>query len=129
MPIDILIARWLGIFWIIVGLSHLLLPKTWAALLLPLRDRDTGGFILAGISLPIGLVIIVGHNIWVWDIPVIVTVVGWMTSLKSVIYLLIPRAHTRVMSSSARVELGLRLVGALVIVLGALVAYDAFFRR
>jgi uncharacterized protein YjeT (DUF2065 family) len=129
MPIDILIARWLGIFWIIVGLSHLLHPAKWASLLLPLRDRDTGGFILAGMSLPIGLVIILGHNIWVWDIPVIVTVAGWMTSLKSVIYLLFPSAHTRVMSSSVRLELGIRLVGMPIMILGALVAYDAFCRR
>lgn len=129
MPIDILIARWFGIFWMIAGVSHVLYPAKWASLFLPLRDRDTGGFILAGMSLPIGLVIIVGHNIWVWDIAVIVTVAGWMTTLKSVIYLLFPRAHTRVMSSSVRIEPGIRIVGGAMIFLGALVAYDVFFRR
>ncbi|MBI4657265.1 MAG: hypothetical protein HY735_00190 [Verrucomicrobia bacterium] len=129
MPLDTLIARWVAILWLICGVSHLLHPATWAKLLLPLRDRDTGGFILAGMSLPVGLIIILGHNIWVWGLPVIVTVAGWMTTLKSVIYLLFPRAHVRVMSSDVRVERGIRIVGAVLMVLGALTAYDSFYRR
>jgi hypothetical protein len=62
MSLDVLIARWLAIFWILAGLSHFLHPAKWAALLLPLRDRDTGGFILAAMSLPVGLFIILGHK-------------------------------------------------------------------
>ena len=134
MPVEILIARWLALLWLICGLSHLLLPAKWSDLLLPLRDRETGGFILAAMSLPVGLIIILGHNIWVWDLPVIVTLAGWMTTVKSVIYLLFPRAHAHVMRAServigARMENGFRIVGAVMIFLGAVTAYDSFIRR
>lgn len=133
MPIELLISRWVAVLWLICGVSHLLFPAKWGELLVPLRERETGGFILAAMSLPVGLVIILGHNIWVWDLPVIVTAAGWMTTGKSVIYLLIPKAHTHVMRSAERatgpgMEKGFRLVGALMIVLGSLTAYDSFFR-
>ncbi len=134
MPIELLIARWVAVVWLICGLSHVLFPAKWGDLLLPLRDRETGGFILAAISLPLGLVIILGHNIWVWDLPVIVTVAGWMTTAKGVVYLLFPRAHMHVMRSGERVtgagmENGFRIVGAVMVLLGAITAYDSFFRR
>lgn len=120
--------------WIVCGLSHLLYPAKWAALFLPLKERDTGGFILAGMSLPVGLIVILGHNIWVWDIRVIITLAGWMATLKSVAYLLFPRAHRAVMRSSERLaggglERGFRMIGAILIVLGILTGYDAFCRR
>ena len=111
------------------GLSHVLHPAKWSALLLPLRERETGGFILAAMSLPAGLLIVLGHNVWVWGIAVIVTVAGWMMSLKSVIYLLVPNAHVRVMPSKVRFEKGSRIIGGVMMVLGALTAYDSFFRR
>jgi hypothetical protein len=134
MPLDILIARWVAVCWLVCGVSHALCPAQWVALLWPLRERDTGGFILAAMSLPIGLVIILGHNIWVWDLPVIVTAAGWLTTLKSVVYLVFPRAHMRVMRAGERLtgerrEKGFRIVGSVMIVLGAVTAYDAFFRR
>ena len=134
MPLDILIARWVAVLWLICGLSHALFPAKWVALLWPLRERDTGGFILAAMSLPAGLVIILGHNIWVWDLPVIVTVAGWMATIKSVVYLLFPRAHKLVMRSGERmtgehIDRGFRIIGIVMIVLGAVTAYDSFYRR
>jgi uncharacterized protein YjeT (DUF2065 family) len=129
MPLDLFIARWVAVLWLMFGLSHLLHPARWAALLMPLRERDTGGFLLASFNLPLGLLVVLGHNIWVWDLPVIVTVAGWMTIFKSTVYLLFPRTHARVMTLNQRPEKGFRVIGAVLMVLGALVAYDAFCRR
>src|SRR5437899_1033707 len=104
MPLDTFIARWVAIVWLVFGLSHAMYPATWAALLLPLRERETGGLLLASFNFPVGLVVILGHNVWVWDLAVIVTVAGWMTTLKSATYLLFPRAHMLVMSAGRRPE-------------------------
>jgi threonine/homoserine/homoserine lactone efflux protein len=85
--------------------------------------------LLGAISLPFGLVIVLGHNICVWGLPLIVTVLGWLITLKCTIYLLVPWAHRRAMPNSQRMERGLRLVGGLIVFLGALAGYDAFFCR
>lgn len=128
MPLEIIIARWTALMWIIFGLSHLLHARRWVQLLYPLKERPEGGFVLALLGLPFGLVMILGHNLWVWDIPVIVTIAGWATTLKSTIYLLFPTAHRRVMAANAKPEVGFRIVGAVFIVLGMVVGYHTFSR-
>jgi len=129
MTVSVLIARFTSVGMIISGLSHLLNPAFWSELLLPLRDRKSGGLLLGAISLPFGLVIVLGHNIWVWGLPLIVTVFGWLTTLKCTIYLLVPWAHRRAMPVGTQMERGLRIVGGIMILLGALAGYDAFFCR
>ena len=129
MPLELIIARWTALMWVIFGLSHLLHARLWVALLYPFKEKPEGGFVLALLGLPFGLIMILGHNIWVWDIPVIVTIAGWATTLKSTIYLLFPTAHRRVMSANARPEIGFQIVGAAFIVLGLVVGYDVFLRR
>ena len=126
MSLETIIARWTALMWIVFGLSHLLHAGRWVALLYPLKERPEGGFVLALLGLPFGLMMILGHNVWVWDIPVIVTIAGWLTTFKSTIYLLFPNAHRRVMAANAHPETGFRVVGAVFFVLGVLVAYDAF---
>lgn len=129
MPIETLIERWFGIGWLIFGLSHLLYPAKWAALFLPLRERETGGLLLGLFNLPLGLVVVLGHNVWVWGIPVVVTLAGWVMILKSVVYLLFPRALSRVMPTDKRMETAFRIAGALSILLGGLLIYESFKPR
>src|SRR5687767_2862235 len=111
MSIETLIARWVAITWIAFGLSHVLHPAAWTAMVLPLRERAYGGLLIATFNFPIGLAIVLGHNVWVWDIPVLVTLVGWLTTAKSAVYLVIPRGHLRVMPTADRLEGGFRVVG------------------
>ena len=129
MPIETLIERWFAIGWLIFGLSHVLYPAKWAALFLPLRESETGPLLLALFNLPLGLVVVLGHNVWVWGIPVAVTLAGWVMVIKSVVYLLFPRALSRVMPSDKRMESAFRIAGALSIFLGALLIYDSFYQR
>ena len=118
MALETLIERWFAVGWLIFGLSHLLYARKWAALLLPLRERDTGALLLGLFNLPFGLVVVLGHNVWVWGIPVVVTLAGWVMVLKSVVYLLLPRALSRVMPTEERMEGAFRMAGALGILLG-----------
>lgn len=128
LDLNILIERWFAVGWLVFGLSHLLYPAKWAALFLPLRERETGGLLLGTFNLLLGLFVILGHNVWTWSIPVIVTLAGWIMTLKSIIYLLFPRALARVMPPAERLQIGFRIAGAVAILLGALLAYDSFCR-
>ena len=129
MPIETLIERWFAIGFLIFGLSHLLYPAKWAALFLPLRQRETGGLLLALFNLPLGLMVVLGHNVWVWGIPVVVTLAGWVMILKSVVYLLFPRALSCVMPTDERMVRAFRIAGAVSMLLGALLSYDSFYQR
>jgi len=46
-------------------------------------------------TLPTGLVILLGHNIWAWDWPVVVTIAGWGMTIKATLYLIFPALPNR----------------------------------
>jgi hypothetical protein len=126
MSLELLIERWFAVGALIFGLSHLLYPATWAALFLPLRERETGALLLGTFNLLLGLFLILGHNIWRWGPPVIVTLTAWLMTLKSIVYLLFPRALGRVMPSDVRMQRAFRIAGAVMILMGVLLTYDTF---
>jgi prepilin-type N-terminal cleavage/methylation domain-containing protein len=57
------------------------------------------------------------------------TLAGWVMILKSVVYLLFPRALSRVMPTNERMESAFRIAGGVSILLGALLIYDWFHQR
>jgi hypothetical protein len=74
------------------GLSHALQPSRWAALFGDLLPRPCAALYIGIFTLPLGLLIVLTHNVWVLGLPVVVTVIGWAWTVKSVGYLLYPRA-------------------------------------
>jgi uncharacterized protein YjeT (DUF2065 family) len=126
MPLELLIERWFAIGLLIFGLSHLLHPRQWAAVFLPLGESDTGGLLVATFTLPLGLIIVLAHNVWVWAVPVIVTFIGWAMLAKSLVYLFVPRALRRIVRDCQRTQLAFRIAGVVMLLAGALLVYDAF---
>ena len=129
MPLDLLIERWFAIGFLAFGLSHLLYPAKWAAVFLPLRDSDSGGLLLATFTLPLGLLVVLGHNIWVWGLPVIVTLIGWAMIVKSLFYLFVPHALLLMMRDRQRMQGGFSIAGVAMILLGALLVYHSFYKK
>jgi predicted phage tail protein len=129
MPIETFIERWFAFGLLVFGLSHLLHPVRWAAFVQPLQQRESGAFLVGLFNLPLGLAVVLGHNVWVWGITVIVTVLGWSMILKGVAYLLFPRAISHVMPTGERMVQGFRGAGVVCILLGALLIYHSFYQR
>ena len=128
MPLNLLIERWFAIGFLIFGLSHLLYPAQWAALFLPLRERETGRLLLGTLNLLLGLFVILAHNVWTWRPPVIVTLAGWVMTFKGTAYLLLPQALAMVMPSDNRMQKAFKIAGAISILLGALLAYSSLYQ-
>jgi hypothetical protein len=126
MSIEMLIERWFAVGSLFFGLSHLVSPERWAALFLPLRDNPVGGLLLALFNLPIALLIVLGHNVWVWDARTIVTLAGWIMMGKSLVYLFVPGSLGRVMPQRERFVRAIRVAGVLMTIVGAVLVYDVF---
>lgn len=129
MPLDLLIERWFAIGFLVFGLSHLLYPGQWAAVFLPLRESETGGLLLAMLTLPLALLVVLTHTIWVWGLPVIVTLLGWAMVIKSLFHLFIPRALQLMLRDCERSQRAFKIAGVVMMLLGALLVYDSFYRK
>lgn len=128
MTLQIFIARFLSISLLITAISHVAQPKLWRNFFLLLKGTGVAGIIIAMYTLPLGLVIVLGHNVWVMDVPVIITICGWGMVIKSVIYALIPGWVDRVIPEGENAHRKYVLAGVLMIPLSLLLVYYAFFR-
>jgi hypothetical protein len=82
----------------VLGLSHILQPKAWAAFFILLRSKgEAGAFVDGFLNLPLGGVIIGFHNKWS-GLPVVLTLVGWCLLIKGLIRFCAPKLALRMMT-------------------------------
>ena len=82
IEVSIFFARLWGSFFLIFGALFIVtrqLGKT-------IEMTDDKGFVISTgyITLLMGLVTVILHNVWVWNWTVIITVMGWSTLIKGI---------------------------------------------
>lgn len=128
MTIATLIAKFFSVSLLVVGASHLAQPRLWRDFFITIKSTGFAGFIIAMFTLPQGLLIVLGHNVWVLDIPVIITICGWGMTIKSVIYALIPGRAETMIPEGANAHRKYAWGGALIIPVSILLVWHSFFR-
>jgi hypothetical protein len=90
-PRTIFLSRLLGVYYILVTLSTIIRKQFMVAWATELTHNPAGMFLAGVVTLAIGLAIVVAHNIWSGGaLPVIVTLLGWTTVVKSLLFLFLP---------------------------------------
>jgi hypothetical protein len=131
LPRTLFLSRLIGLYCILVALSMITRKQaTLESVTAVLRDPSMM-FVLGAITLIAGLAMVLAHNIWSGGaLVVIVTLVGWMTLIKSLSFLFV----------SSEVEAGFFLrqlhyqelfyvYGAFPLVLGIYLTYAGFKSR
>ncbi len=120
------IERFYGLSLVVVGLSHICQPRLWADFFLLLKRTGTAAVIIPMFTFPVGLLIVLGHNVWVADVAVLVTIAGWGMMFKSVTYALIPGHADRMVPDGPRANRMYVYGGIAAVVLGAVILYQGF---
>jgi hypothetical protein len=111
------IQEFAAVCFFIVGMSHILQPRAWVHFFVLLRGLgEPGSFVNALLTLPMGVGIVVFHNVW-RGIPTVLTLLGWAYVLKSLLYLVYPLAGVRSLSRVS-VETANRFVAVGVVLVG-----------
>jgi hypothetical protein len=121
-----LIAKVYSAGFLLVGLSHLAHPRLWADLFAGAVRSRHAAFLIGTLTLPAGLLIVVGHNVWVPGPRTLITLAGWGMTLKAATYLLFPRSADRLVTAGATPR-HFAAAGAVMSVLGVLLVVDSFF--
>jgi len=80
MDATIFLARFLGGFYLIFG--FLFVTAKYLGKVID-KTNDKWFTVSTGYNtLLLGLVTVVLHNVWVWDWPVVITIIGWSTLIK-----------------------------------------------
>jgi putative exporter of polyketide antibiotics len=85
------LSRLIGLYAILVALSMFSRGQASAETVAALLQNPSMVFVLGVVMLAAGLAMVLAHNIWSGGaLVVVVTLVGWMTLIKSLVFLFLP---------------------------------------
>jgi len=91
LPRTIFLCRLIGLYCLLCALSMMIRKQSIVATVTTLVHDAPLMFFIGVITLVAGLAMILAHNIWSGGAPaVIVTLVGWTTLAKGLLFLLLP---------------------------------------
>lgn len=112
---------------LLMGLSHLVQPQLWVRFFAVMRQTGLAAAIIPMYTLPLALVLIVGHNVWDWGWPLVLTLAGWGMTIKCALYLVVPGLADRVLERKlVKAARSFQIAGALMTFLGAVLTWQAW---
>jgi len=87
-PRTTFLGRLIGLYCILVSLSMVIHKQATVDMVTALLHNGPLLFLLGVITVPAGLAMVLGHNVWSGGAePVIVTLAGWATLIKGTLFL------------------------------------------
>jgi len=101
VDVSIFLAKVLGLYLVIIGVAFLF-KMEWIkkGALVALKDPGLG-LLTAIITLIIGILLVVSHNIWRADWTVVITLIAWITFIKGIIRIYNPTFFTKWVESDS----------------------------
>lgn len=126
MELSTVLPKILAWSYFFVGISILFHRAFWAEMLIEISYTKSVLIAFGFFFLPLGLLIVMVHNVWVWSPVVMITIIGWALILKSVIWLLCPNLMQRLIPSKAFIEKWIVIDGGLFVGLTAWLLFHLY---
>jgi uncharacterized protein YjeT (DUF2065 family) len=126
METSILLAKLVGPVMLVLGLFVTLNPARMRRIGREFLDSDALIFISGIITLPVGLAIVVTHNIWAADWRALITLIGWIAILAGIARLALPAAMKRVGEAMLEKPAIIAAPGALMAIIGGYLSWQGY---
>jgi hypothetical protein len=125
--LTIFLAKLLGLYCVIVAVTMMVNRRTMIDAAHALI-RSPPSVLLAGvIAIGVGLGLVIGHNVWSGGaLPVVVTIVGWVSLIKGVVLLALPQGQMAKLYELLRYERFYLAYAGVTLVLGLYLTFAAF---
>ena len=127
MENSIFIARIFGLCYLVLGLGFALNRNTFVRVMEDFCKNATSIFFGGALSLVIGVVIILTHNLWVGNWTVMITIIGWGGFIKGVWMIVFPNSVEKFMQAYLKNKNILVVHSILALVFGAVLTFFGFF--
>jgi len=130
-PRTLFLSRLIGLYCILVALSMITRRQATVDTVTALLQNPSMMLILGAITLIAGLAMVLAHNIWSGGaLVVIVTLVGWITLIKSLSFLFLPpEMEARLFLEQLHYRQLFYMYTAFSLVLGVYLTYGGFKSR
>jgi hypothetical protein len=125
MDMTIVLAKALGIIFVVMGISIISNKKSISGVLADLEE-DPGFLWIAGLmALLIGAFMVAVHNTWGSGFQTVISLIGWLSIIKGTVMLVIPDASMSIYKKVAG-NMALTLSGYAVLIIGLVLLYEGF---
>lgn len=100
MCVSLFYAQVIGAFLFFMSLAMLISQTRYKKFSHDVVANATTSIIMGMIGLLLGLIIVMSHNIWVTDWPVLITIIGWFLVLINLFRLFFPEPHAQMVRDS-----------------------------
>ena len=126
-PISIYLAKLIGLAWLIIGIALVTRPQSFQNTVKDVAKSNAIMTLISFIPLVIGLAIVIGHNVWVKNWIVLVTIIGWLTLLCGIMRLFFHKECMKYMAKTATNRSFFVFWGVILIIVGGFLTAKSFF--
>jgi hypothetical protein len=126
MSTSIFLARLIGPVMALVGVSLLANEAAFRKMALEFLRTPALIFFSGMILMPAGLAVVLSHNVWVMDWPVIITLLGWAAVISGAIRVFAPERATKAGKNFLTRKIFTTVAAAIWVVVGAVLCYFGF---
>ena len=126
METSLFIAKIFGLSYLVICGAFLLNPKAFNRIMEDFGKDAAVTYLMALVTLVVGIVIVIVHNVWVANWTVIITIFGYLAIVKGIWLLAFPGSVSKFMEGYLKYK-RLRVIHLLVgVIVGVLLTYLGF---
>lgn len=126
MSLSLFLARFFALYFLIIGIFYLTRGK-YLRTLIPEFIQNQPLILVTGIlSLIIGLLIVLSHNVWEPNCKTLITLIGYIAVFKGFMRLFTPEAVQKTLLLKMNKKEPIIYIGIFCLIIGLLLVYEGF---
>ena len=126
MQTSIFLARLIGPVMLLVGVSLFANELAFRKMAQDFLRSPALMFFSGMIIMPAGLAVVLNHNVWIWNWPVIITVLGWIAVISGALRVFAPDRVTKFGKKAINKKEHIIIAAAIWVVVGAVLCYFGY---
>ncbi len=128
-PLTRYVSRLLGVFLLVMAVSEWTQPGLLTVIAPAMLDQPGLLWVSGMLTFVAGLAIVLGHNVWSDPAAAVVSLLGWIMTIKGAALLLVPAAGWTVLLGALHYPSHSGVYTIIPAVAGAYLTYAGFFRH
>lgn len=126
MDVSIFLAKVIGLYLLIMAIALFVNGQKIKPIMSDLVRNPALMFMIGFICLILGLLLVIGHNLWVADWRVLITIIGWLTLIKGVSRVIYPQMDSKMVNFFLESHSAIYIAALIDLVLGVFLIYFGF---
>ena len=128
MAMSVFLARLMGPVFLAVGIAVLVNAATFRKLADEFLNSPALIYLSGLLIMPVGLAIVLNHNVWIADWRVVITLLGWLAVIGGAFRIVCPQTSVSMKRAVLRKPIALMAGGIVWLAIGALLCFFGYAR-